>query len=204
MRSDAARNRARILDAARDLVAAQGPEVSMDAIASAAGVAVGTLYRHHPTKADLVAAVVEDSIEHMAELAERAAGAVADGADPAAEVAGLFRAVAERYATDRLLKSALSALGDPMPAHPGDYADGSAARRTLAAVESLLGAAERAGVIRPGIGFNDIYYLLAGAPDAQAPETARKRYVDIVLAGLLDGGPGWQRREPLGTDAEGR
>jgi AcrR family transcriptional regulator len=60
LRADAARNRARILAAARDQFAAHGSEAGMDEIAAAAGVAVGTLYRHFPTKADLVAAVSEN------------------------------------------------------------------------------------------------------------------------------------------------
>jgi AcrR family transcriptional regulator len=61
VRSDAARNRVRVLEAARVLVSRDGPDVRMDAIAAEAGVAVGTVYRHFPTKEALVAAVVEDS-----------------------------------------------------------------------------------------------------------------------------------------------
>ena len=61
-RADAVRNRASILEAARRLVAEQGTEVAMGEIARAAGVAVGTLYRHFPNKTDLLAAVVNEYV----------------------------------------------------------------------------------------------------------------------------------------------
>ena len=66
-RADAVRNRTSILEAARRLVAEQGTEVAMGEIARAAGVAVGTLYRHFPNKADLLAAVVNEYVEALAD-----------------------------------------------------------------------------------------------------------------------------------------
>ncbi|HXV92879.1 MAG TPA: helix-turn-helix domain-containing protein, partial [Pseudonocardia sp.] len=119
VRADAQRNRARILDAARELVAVAGGDVTMEDIAGRAGVAVGTLYRHFPAKEDLVAAVVEDSVTQIAELAERAVAAVDAGADPGEQVGELFAAVAERHARDRAIKDAARSVtargvsGDP-------------------------------------------------------------------------------------------
>ena len=66
-RADAVRNRTAILEAARQLVTEQGTEVAMGEIARAAGVAVGTLYRHFPNKADLLAAVVNEYVEALAD-----------------------------------------------------------------------------------------------------------------------------------------
>src|SRR5919112_351206 len=106
VRSDAQRNRARILAAARELVAAAGADATMEDIARRAGVAVGTLYRHFPAKEDLVAAVVEDSIVHIAELAERALAAVDGGGGAGEQLGVLFAAIIERHATDRALKVA--------------------------------------------------------------------------------------------------
>src|ERR671933_2832847 len=91
MRQDAVRNRTRILEAARELVAVQGPDVSMEAIAGLAGVAVGTLYRHHPTKAALLTAVVADSAERLAADAEAALARVTGGSEAAGELVALIR-----------------------------------------------------------------------------------------------------------------
>jgi len=71
-RADAVRNRTAILGAARQLVTEQGTEVAMGEIARAAGVAVGTLYRHFPNKADLLAAVVNEYVEALADDAQGA------------------------------------------------------------------------------------------------------------------------------------
>src|SRR5688500_782616 len=81
-RADAERNRVRILAAARELIARDGPAVRMDAIAAAAGLAVGTLYRHFPTKDALVTAVVEDSVAAIADLAEGARSRLGEGVEP--------------------------------------------------------------------------------------------------------------------------
>jgi AcrR family transcriptional regulator len=70
-RSDAVRNRARILAAARKVFARDGQEAQMDDIARRAGVGVGTLYRHFPTKTELVAAAVEARWEEIREYLER-------------------------------------------------------------------------------------------------------------------------------------
>src|SRR5829696_9084994 len=71
LRADAERNRRRILDAARDVFAENGLGVGVDAVARAAGVGVGTLYRRFPTKQDLLAAVIEDGICHLADRVEQ-------------------------------------------------------------------------------------------------------------------------------------
>ncbi len=153
----------------------------MDAIAARAQVAVGTLYRHHPTKADLVAAVVDESVERIATEAERAAAGVANGSDPSAALADLFRRVAERYAADHAVKEAAARLGTPVPAEAGPFTTGSAASRAAEAIESILSAARDAGQVRADITLADLTVLLSGVPDAAGP---RQRYVEIVLAGI--------------------
>lgn len=182
MRADAVRNRERILAAARERVAAEGPDVGMDAIAAAAGVAVGTLYRHHPTKADLIAAVVDDSVDQMAEAAERAVAAVAAGADPADELAALFREFARRHVEDRAVKSAAALLGTRVPGP--DDPPGTAAARAGAAIAALLAEAQRAGRVRGDVGVAELGALLAGVPGLDVPADVRDRYVDVVLDGL--------------------
>ena len=73
VRADAVRNREKIIAAAREQITRLGPDTAMDTIAAAAGVAVGTLYRHFPTKADLVDAIVEEHLEIMVTEVEAAA-----------------------------------------------------------------------------------------------------------------------------------
>src|SRR5262245_8572232 len=74
-RSDAVRNHARLVAAARDLFARNGLDVSVEEITQHAGVGMGTLYRHFPTKDELIDAVLEDAFAEILALAERAAAA---------------------------------------------------------------------------------------------------------------------------------
>lgn len=183
MRSDAARNDAAILEAARELISAEGSSVSMDAIATRAGVAVGTLYRHHPTKAALVDAVVRASVTQIADDAVAAQERVEGGADVEAEVFELFRLVARRHATDQAVKEAALTLGlSPMVEPPTDALEpGTPEARAGVAIESLLAEAQRAGVVRDDVGIVDLWALVVGTP---ASEETRERYLEIVIAGL--------------------
>jgi AcrR family transcriptional regulator len=187
MRSDAEHNQARIVRAARDLVATRGPDVPMGEIAAAAGVAVGTLYRHYPTKADLMMAVVEHSTGEIAEIAQDSARSVAAGADALAELDVLVRRLAERHAVDRALKLACGRLGIPVPADPAALSDvppGSAAARAAAAIESLVTAARAGGRARPDLTLADLIMLLGALPGGDGPAEYRRRYLDIMLAGI--------------------
>src|SRR3546814_16151001 len=92
MRADALRNQTRILDAAREQITEHGAEASMDQIARAAGVAVGTLYRHYPTKTDLVRAILSEYAEGLLVQAENAARSVSAPGEAMARIAGLLSA----------------------------------------------------------------------------------------------------------------
>src|SRR6202040_2108310 len=69
-RVDAVRNRERVLDAAKAVFSAGGPEASLEAVARRAGVGIGTLYRHFPTREDLYEAVYRREVEQLVELAK--------------------------------------------------------------------------------------------------------------------------------------
>ena len=75
LRADAARNRERVLEAAREVFAEHGVGVPIDDVARRAGVGVGTVYRHFPTKESLFEAILVDSIERMSASAREAAEA---------------------------------------------------------------------------------------------------------------------------------
>jgi AcrR family transcriptional regulator len=184
VRADARRNRERILDAARVLVAEAGVDVTMEDIANRADVAVGTLYRHFPAKDDLVAAVVEDGVVQIAALADRALQAVDRGADPGAELAALFRAVADRHASDRAFKAATGQLDDDVETVVGRAAPDSNTARAARAITALLDLASTVGAVRADVTLADLVLLLGSVPGPEVGPDRRARYVDIVLAGL--------------------
>jgi len=182
VRVDAQRNRDRILEAARALVAETGVDATMEDIARHAGVAVGTLYRHFPAKEDLVAAVVEDSLAQMASLTEGALAAVHAGAPPGPAIGQLFREIAERHATDQAFKSAAGRLD--VNAEIAAAAPGSPIARSVAAISELLERAQIAEQIRGDLTLADLGVLLAAVPGAGVAPEQRARFVDIVIAGL--------------------
>src|ERR1700739_4600275 len=69
-RADAVRNRERVLEAAKAVFSAGGPDASLDAVAKRAGVGIGTLYRHFPTRQALFEAVYRREVQQLSELAE--------------------------------------------------------------------------------------------------------------------------------------
>src|SRR5215210_2076909 len=75
LRSDARRNRQRLIASAHELFAREGVDVSVEELTQHAGVGMGTLYRHFPTKDDLIDAVLEDAFGELLALAESAAEA---------------------------------------------------------------------------------------------------------------------------------
>ncbi len=184
MRADAVRNRARILDAARELVAVQGPEVSMEAIAGLAGVAVGTLYRHHPTKAALLTAVLTDSAERLAADAEAALARVTGGAEAGEELLALIRGYAQEFALDQAVKAAATSLGASVPHDPSAFPPGSPEGRAVQAIGALLALAQRSGRVRDDVTMADLMVLLTAVPGPEVPALQRERFVDVVLAGL--------------------
>ncbi|MGW4386208.1 TetR/AcrR family transcriptional regulator [Streptomyces sp. NPDC004685] len=173
-RADAVRNRKKILAAAGEQITAHGPDVGMDEIAAAAGVAVGTLYRHFPTKTDLVAAVVAEFVARVADDAEAALARVSTGTRALDELTAFLGRVIEASVTDRAVKAAAQALG----AETGDRA---AEDRAGAAVAALIHAGQADGDIHPDVTVNDIYLLFSTAPTDQP---SVDRWLTLVVPGL--------------------
>ncbi|MGW4233358.1 TetR/AcrR family transcriptional regulator [Streptomyces sp. NPDC004980] len=179
-RADAVRNRRKILTAAREQITRHGPDVGMDEIAAAAGVAVGTLYRHYPAKTDLVGAVVAEYISQVADDMETANERVMAGASAMEEITTLLNQLVEASARDRVVKTTAQALG----ADPSDSAEEVRARTALA---RLLEAAQSAGDVHPDVTVDDFYLLLSTAPSEHSPES-RARWITLTLPGLTSRG----------------
>ena len=96
LRADARRNRQRVMAAGRELFALQGPQAQMDDIAAHAGVGIGTVYRHFPTKEALLTAMVRDRFQEFAEKALLAEGIV----DPLQALESFIRSSAEAVEGD--------------------------------------------------------------------------------------------------------
>src|SRR5882672_3659327 len=97
LRSDSIRNRERLLAAAAGVFSAGGPDASLEAVAKRAGVGIGTLYRHFPTRESLFEAVYRREVEHLGELAEQLKGE----AEPIDALRRWLRANVELVATKK-------------------------------------------------------------------------------------------------------
>jgi len=193
-RADAIRNREKILAAAREQITLHGPQIGMDQIAAAADVAVGTLYRHFPTKTDLVAAVIAQYIDDVAEHAQAARARADAGARPVDEITAFLSYLVEASATDRAVKAAAQALG----AEPTNKAGED---RATAALGKLIRAAQADGDVHQDVTVDDLYLLFISAPtDREA--AARARWLTLVLRGLTIQVP--QRTERVSSEPDRR
>jgi len=117
LRADAARNRARVLEAARELMGARGVEVGMEEIARQAGVGVGTVYRHFPNKEALISALAEDRFARIAAVLTEAL----EDPDPWHGFETMMRRTAEIHVADRALSEVMRNHGDAMQAAAEKY-----------------------------------------------------------------------------------
>lgn len=174
-RADATRNRAAILDSARTLIAAHGPDVGMDRIATGAGVAVGTLYRHFPTKQDLVRAIAADLAATVAGILDSASGRVEAGrSTAAAEIVGLLHRVVVTMGQERVLRDAVADGGVLRPVQ----------ERAVRSLARLVSAAHADRALREDVTVDDITLLLATSPGAEVPEAVRLRWVELARRAL--------------------
>jgi AcrR family transcriptional regulator len=174
LRADARRNRERVLEAARELFAAQGSAVPLDEIATLAGGGPGTVYRHFPTKEALFEAVTEARLRDLVEYAR--AGAAA--ADPGAAFAGFLDRMAGEAVARRNLQEAFGPTGS----------DGLAPVRAemYAALDVLLSRAQEAGAVRSGIRVPDLIALLKAVVQVAA-EAADPGTLERIAAVVRDG-----------------
>ena len=168
LRTDARRNRERVLDAAQEVFAASGPDASIDEIARLAGVGHGTVFRRFPTKDDLMYAVIERHVGQMCAIAEDALASD----DPGEAFFDFARRVAELGMTTPGLHKCVIHCGEK---------PGAAELEKLAA--KLVSRAQRAGTLRGDVKPSDVQLLVRSALTS-APPGEWRRYLDVVLDGL--------------------
>jgi AcrR family transcriptional regulator len=177
LRADAQRNLGRILEAAADAYAELGPEATIDEIARRAGVGHGTVCRRFPTKDALRAAVIrvrlDDLLARAHELLEKP--------DAGAALEEFVWLAAESCRRDRTLFEGIEQCSR--------FAEVSEAKQELHdTVNRLIGRAQQAGAVRPGLGARDVGALVGAAIQASThaeSADAWRRYVQVVLDGLL-------------------
>jgi AcrR family transcriptional regulator len=178
MRADARRNREAVLAAAKRLFADQGLEAQMPDVARAAKVGVGTVYRHFATKDELIAALVAERFERLAQQARESL----EMDDPWEGFSGFIRFAAQIQADDRGLCEVFGSRADMM-----DSAARAAELPELC--DKLVKRAQRSGQLRKEIEWEDIPMIACGLGSVTqteiGPATGRwPRLVELILDGL--------------------
>lgn len=177
-RADAVRNRERVLEAAKAVFSAGGPEASLEAVARSAGVGIGTLYRHFPTRESLFEAVYRREVQQLADLAEELKTDVA----PSEALRQWLRANVEFVATKKGMSAALA-----LAVTNSSELTAFSFTRLTHAVGLLLERAAAASEIRPDIGPEDILRALVGMcllQDQPGWKASVLRLVDVFVDGL--------------------
>jgi AcrR family transcriptional regulator len=176
LRADAAHNRAELLDVAREVIAEQGVDASLRDIARRAGVGIGTLYRHFPTREALIAELIGTGTRRMAELAAELAATQ----PPDQALAAWLTQLARRWAPYKGMPGSLMAAMENRDSELGALCGGMAA-----AGRELFAAAQADGSIRADVAWDEVFTAITAiswAASQSSPERAGR-----ILAVYLDG-----------------
>jgi AcrR family transcriptional regulator len=178
LRADAVRNRERVLEAAKAVFSAGGPDASLEAVAKRAGVGIGTLYRHFPTREALFEAVYRREVQQLGDLAEQ----LKSEAEPVDALRRWLRSNVEFVATKKGMSAALALAvqsSSELTAYSFD--------RLTKAVGGLLDRAVLAGEIRSDISPEDLLRALVGMcymHDQPGWQKSVLRLLDVFVDGL--------------------
>ena len=176
-RADGQRNRERILEVAKQAFTRSGADTSLDDIAKQAGVGPGTLYRHFPTREELLKAVYRTEMEKLAAAEQR----FAESMPPVEALRAWLLLFVDGIATKQIIAPALNALvGDPKKIFEASYA------QVHDALRALVKRAVKNGDIRKDLDPIDLLRALVGVANvASGPDwqQSARRLVDILIAG---------------------
>jgi len=177
LRADARRNRERILAAAQAEFVLNGGDAQMDAIAARAGVGVGTVYRHFPTKEALVAQLVRARFEGFVASARTAL----EVEDPWEAFASLMHAIAAACAKDAGTQHAF------LPGDPGLGRRMATETGLVGLSQQIIDRGQAAGVIRPDFSAQDVGMVMCGLASSMTHGDSAwdwRRHLAFVLDGL--------------------
>jgi AcrR family transcriptional regulator len=176
-RADAQRNRERILEMAKQEFTRVGANASLEDIAKKSGVGSGTLYRHFPTREDLLVAVYRSEMERLA-AAERT---LADSMSPVEALRAWLLLFVDAVETKHIIAPVLNTLvGDPKKVFKTSYA------QIHAALRALVKRAVKSGDIRKDLDPIDLFRAVVGVANVSASpdwQQSARRLVDILIAG---------------------
>src|SRR5579863_1158022 len=176
-RTDAQRNRERILEVAKASFTRFGAEASLDEIAKQAGIGAGTLYRHFPTRDELIEGVYRNEVEKLA----AAAAHFAETMSPLEALRAWMLLLVEYIAAKHIIAPALnSVVGGPSRLYEGSH--------TIihGAIDGLVKRAKRSGDLRRDLDAFDLLRALIGASHVSSGadwQQSARRLVDILIAG---------------------
>jgi AcrR family transcriptional regulator len=176
-RADAQQNRERILEAAKEAFKRSGATTSLDDIAKQAGVGPGTLYRHFPTREELLTAVYRTEVEKLAAAEQK----FAENLPPVEALRAWMLLFVDYIAAKQIIAPALNALvGDPKKIFEASYA------QIWEAIRTLVRHAIESGDIREDLDPIDLLRALIGVANiATSPDwqQSARRLVDILIMG---------------------
>jgi AcrR family transcriptional regulator len=176
LRADAQRNYDRLIESARETFTELGGDTPLEEVARRAGVGIGTLYRHFPTRLDLLESIYRDDVDRLSVLAR---SLTAELGPWDAMVAWL-----EEFSTYAATKRVL--LHEIVNVAGRDAEVLSHSRVVIAeAADLVIGGAQRAGVVRTDVDFSDVTRLVGGCTMMPGVDMAQqKRMLKLVLDGL--------------------
>lgn len=179
MRADAIKNRARILEAAEEIFSTEGVGVPIDTVAERAGLGVGTLYRHFPTKEALFEAIVVSRLEQLMEMVR----ARSDAEDPGEALFDFLRQFAAHASAKRDLFEALGSAGIDIKSQCSEMVE-----EMKRNIDVLRQRSVEAGVLRSDITTEEMVGLVMGACQAGtqsgSDDAGCQRMVEVVCDGL--------------------
>lgn len=177
LRADALRNRARLLEVADEAFTANGIDASLDDVARRAGVGIGTLYRHFPTREDLVEALIRSQTQRLLDRA----GELLEADDPFDALRTWFREML-RYSAR--YKGLATSFIEATCADRGRLAN--SCHEQTAAGAALLDRAQRLGRVRSDVTAEEVLDLVSAIAlvAERGPRDNSDRLLDIALSGL--------------------